>query len=1235
MKGVIDLQPAQGLCKIHGIGKYSLQITKYLLMHNTEYEFFVFLNDLYPEEALSIKKKLSSFLKDDHFILGLIPLFINYLNFYPKKNEIEKFLLPELIREYAIFEYQPDFILLTSLFELSVPTSIKKLRKDIPVALIFYDLIPYIFKKEYLKLKEYHDWYFYKLKEVYLADLIFAISENTKKDLINYLGISEDKIITCYAGCDERFKPLNITFEESLPILKKYKIEKKFIFYLPSSYDFRKNIDRLIQAYAQLPQFLRENFQLVIGSEFPEDIKEKLKNLAYKSGLKKNELVFTGYISEDDLPIFYNLCTLFVYPSLYEGFGLPVLEAMKCGAPVIASNTSSLPEVLQEKSALFDPKNINSISKKIYEVLTNKSFLIYLKENALKQASKFSWEKSAKIILSSLSELKKQKIFQIYIKIPKKPKLAYVSPMLPEKTRIAMYSKEFLPYLSKYYNIEIVVDQKEIDKNISSKYSIIKKEEFLKNWQNYDRILYHFGNSSFHKHMFEMLEIAPGVVVLHDVYLSHLISWMDSINYSSMKLLQEIYYSHGYTPLKEYFYENQEKVIWKYPINYFVLENSLGIIIHSQFSKNLIKNFYSNVIDEYIKVIPQFKEVFLEKVDSQKIKKELGFKENDFLICSFGILTLNKLPFEIIKAFRNSYLSFIPETKLIFVGEPLNDIKEIFNQLIEDLKLKDKVFITGFVDEEKWKLYLASADLVIQLRKNTRGEISRALLDALSFGKPVIVNTYGFINELPENIVFKIKENFSIEELSEALEKLYEDQNLRKAIGENAQKWVEENLSPQKIAKIFYLTIEEFYQKENLLKLFKKLKSIKKILHEEDVKIISRAIYYNTLPKVSQKQILIDISYLVKEDPKSGIQRMVKAQLRELLNNPPQGYRIEPIYLSYENGKWIYKYARKYTLNFLKIKNFDLLDEPVKFLCGDILYAPDPYFNITEVYQTKIYHKLKAKGIRLNFVVHDLLPIVFPKYFPEGTLQVFSSWLKTIVEIADKIICISKSVVEELKNYLKKEGINFKDLQITYLYHGADFKKGEQFIKDSEKIKIILEKFKDKKVFLMVSTIEPRKGHKQVLEAFEILWKKNYDFYLVFAGKQGWMVEELIEKMKTHPEKDKRFFLLGQVSDETLNKLYQICTCVIVASEGEGYGLPIIEASFYKKPLILRDIPVFREVAGDGAYYFENTKDSKILAQAIEDWFKLYKENKHPNSETIKWITWNENVKRLIKILTQ
>jgi glycosyltransferase involved in cell wall biosynthesis len=165
--------------------------------------------------------------------------------------------------------------------------------------------------------------------------------------------------------------------------------------------------------------------------------------------------------------------------------------------------------------------------------------------------------------------------------------------------------------------------------------------------------------------------------------------------------------------------------------------------------------------------------------------------------------------------------------------------------------------------------------------------------------------------------------------------------------------------------------------------------------------------------------------------------------------------------------------------------------------------------------------------------------------------------------------------------------------------------------------------------FLMVGTLEPRKGHAQTLAAFEILWQAGNDINLVIIGKEGWLVDALLERLRTHPELNKRLLWLEGISDEYLEKIYAACDCLIASSEGKGFGLPLIEAAQHKLPIIARDIPVFREVAGDHAYYF-NGLEPQDLADTVRQWLALHAEGKAPSSTNMPWLTWRQSTEQLL-----
>ena len=256
--------------------------------------------------------------------------------------------------------------------------------------LTIHDLTPLFFS--------YHDKYdrlnlkflrFFR-KEI---DAIIVPSISTKNDVIRYLKISEDKIKVIPYGRDERFKVIK---DERIlsKVSKHYKLPTKFILYV-GNIEPRKNIEGILKAYYRLrKKQLSKEYKLILVGK-PWKGYSKVFNLSRKLKLQK-DVIFTNYIDNKDMPIIYNLAECLVYPSFYEGFGLPPLEAMACGCPVVVSNTSSLPEVVGDAGIKVDPCNINEIADAIYEILINDDLKHELVKRGLKRAKLFSWEKAAK-----------------------------------------------------------------------------------------------------------------------------------------------------------------------------------------------------------------------------------------------------------------------------------------------------------------------------------------------------------------------------------------------------------------------------------------------------------------------------------------------------------------------------------------------------------------------------------------------------------------------------------------------------------------------------------------------------------------------------------------------------------------------------------------------------------------------------------------------------------------------
>jgi glycosyltransferase involved in cell wall biosynthesis len=380
--------------------------------------------------------------------------------------------------------------------------------------------------------------------------------------------------------------------------------------------------------------------------------------------------------------------------------------------------------------------------------------------------------------------------------------------------------------------------------------------------------------------------------------------------------------------------------------------------------------------------------------------------------------------------------------------------------------------------------------------------------------------------------------------------------------------------------------------------------------------------------------LLVDISAIVQNDLKTGIQRVVRALLLELIKAPPDGYSVEPVYMTDADGYWHYLYARRYTLGLLGCPQDWLADDHLEARVGDLLLTLDLTGGlVVEAEKAGVYRELKMVGLDFWFVVYDILPILSPEKFPPNTSPVFREWLMSVCRLADGVLCISRSVANEFTEFLKEADIKrLRPLKPHWFHLGADVKSSVPSLGLPMDAPQVLESLTARPTFLMVGTIEPRKGHPQTLTAFDLLWQQGVDVNLVIVGKEGWMMEDLADSIRDHDNFEKQLFWLDSISDEYLEEIYKATTCLIAASEGEGFGLPLIEAAQHKISIIARDIPVFKEVAGEYAFYFAGLKPDDI-ASAVKQWLANSEKEQVPRSDAMPWLTWKQSSQQLIDVV--
>ena len=408
MRLVIDLQGAQCDSRFRGIGRYSLSLALAMARNAKEHDVWLALNSAFPQSILDMREAFA----------GLVdPAQIRVFNNSGHTAEVVpdnawRVRTSERMREHFLEQLKPDVIHIPSLFEGygdDAVTSVGSYTSGHKTAVTIHDLIPLMDQANYLPNPAIRDFYFRKIESLKRAGLLLAISESSRLEAIEHLGWPSERIINTSEGADSHFKQITLSTERQQQIRTRYGITRKMVMYAPGGFDSRKNFDGLMLAYAMLPPAIRSEYQLVLASRLSksphDDSRAKMHAWRTHAGLAEDELVLTDFVPDDDLVALYNMADLFVFPSKHEGFGLPPLEAMACGAPTLGSNTSSVPEVIGWSEALFDPHSPANMATKITQALLDPAFRNKLKAHGIEQVKKFSWDASAVKAIAALEGL--------------------------------------------------------------------------------------------------------------------------------------------------------------------------------------------------------------------------------------------------------------------------------------------------------------------------------------------------------------------------------------------------------------------------------------------------------------------------------------------------------------------------------------------------------------------------------------------------------------------------------------------------------------------------------------------------------------------------------------------------------------------------------------------------------------------------------------------------------------
>ncbi|WP_159813281.1 glycosyltransferase family 1 protein [Pseudomonas sp. 18058] len=274
--------------------------------------------------------------------------------------------------------------------------------------------------------------------------------------------------------------------------------------------------------------------------------------------------------------------------------------------------------------------------------------------------------------------------------------------------------------------------------------------------------------------------------------------------------------------------------------------------------------------------------------------------------------------------------------------------------------------------------------------------------------------------------------------------------------------------------------------------------------------------------------------------------------------------------------------------------------------------------------------QLKRDGVGIISVIYDLIPLTHPQFCDAGLVKVFNDWFDWIARTADGYVAISTTIRDQVREeMLRRIGAQQVEQRwFDYFHLGSELDLSDA---GAEVDRALLQMFKTAEpVFLMVSTIEPRKNHAYLLDAFERAWATGSTARLCIVGKIGWKCDALVERIRKHPELNRRLFMYNSLSDRSLEHAYSHATALVFPSYVEGFGLPLVEAMQRGLPAMASDIPVFREIGGDYMAYFD-LADPQSLTDLVTGMEHSGKFPAALSLEQWRWLSWREASAQLVQ----
>ncbi len=672
-----------------------------------------------------------------------------------------------------------------------------------PIVATLLDAIPALMheKRQPILTGEAWERYCQRTKVLRTWQAYAAISEATAEDCVRLFDLDESQVFVTYVPVEQR--PLAGWSEERFTsVLSRYNLERGYVLSV-TGYHPRKNFEALFGAYGRLPITQRKQAPLVVVCPLTELERQELEALARKYSCS-DDVRLLGFVPDEDFPAVLASASVLFFPSRLEGFGLPVAEAMAAGVPVVASDRSSLPEVVGEAGVMCSPDDHRGFAQALQRILETPAYAEELRARGFAQVGRFAPQRFVERLLTCYEYAARPRGYTTKVALSScvgnagsHLRLAVFSPLSPKMSGIADFAEQLLLNLPENVQPECYIeDYAPAHPLIRERIPVRPHWEFEREQQRapYDLVLYELGNNVLHAYMLPYLERYPGVVDLHD--------------FSILGLFQYLTREYGWGAEAHRWLERERKLAGtrfgnvtdlnqleplKMPMTRWLLQHQRAVVVHSQWLKDHVEELEGEHCHiEHIPLGVDLGMVRLARPPREELRRKYHLTQSAFVIACVGVANrLKRLP-EVLAAFREFNLIY-PESYLVLVGPADRLVLRELTQLASRHRLRNRIRVLGHRPLPELYEVLDLADICVNLRFPTMGESSATLVAALAMGKPTLVSALGQYNEFPDDVCPKVPVGGHEKRvLVEYFCRFYEDPEWKQAVGDNARRYVED-----------------------------------------------------------------------------------------------------------------------------------------------------------------------------------------------------------------------------------------------------------------------------------------------------------------------------------------------------------------------------------------------------------------------------------------------------------